>query len=116
MILANKFSLYVTSTTAGNVPALELQKTVTEFVLDEMTQLFGGATIISAIGAFRMADGTIVKEEINIVSSSAIDLSNIEEMYKLARKVCNRMTQESVALEINGELHLVEANQLQLVA
>ena len=107
MILENKFSLYVPSTISGNIPALELQKAATEFVIDEMIKMFDGATITSAIGAYRLATGEIVKEPINIVSSSSSDLILFDLVCNLAKQVCQTMKQECVALEVNGKLHFI---------
>jgi hypothetical protein len=116
MILANTYALLVPSTINGEIPAPEIQAEVTQLVLEKMVDLFGGATIYDAKGAYKMASGKVVLENIKVVEASTDSLDN-DAMYSLARYVCDRMTQESVALKINNQLHLVESKeQLRLAA
>jgi hypothetical protein len=114
--LPHTVSLIVPSTINGNEMApLELIGKVGELVLNTMIGLHGGCTITEAKGGYRLANGQTVVEDVLIYKSSTTNVQQ-ETMFDLAETVCQMMTQESVAVEINGVLNLVSVNKLAIAA
>lgn len=75
-----------------------------------LSNWFGGATASPSLGAWVSARGDLVKEDITLVFSYAkqSDLeTHIEEIYNLCLEIKSSLTQEAIALEINGELYLI---------
>lgn len=118
-MLSHSFTIYVPSTTNGNVPALATQQKVATNVFAEMCDLFGGVTQSQVIGGYRLSDGTIVRESI-ITLRSFCDISAKEQHFAavmaIAERVCKEMTQECVSVEVDGTLHFVEANAVKIAA
>lgn len=85
----------------------------TSFVNDvqiSLVQFFGGATIYNAFGAWQGLNIQIVSERITIIESyTTTDKLNekIDSVIDICEKLKNDMKQESIALEINGELYFI---------
>lgn len=75
-----------------------------------LVKCFGGATIYNAFGAWQSLNTGIVNEKITIIESyTTTDKLNekIDSVIDLCEKLKNDMKQESIALEINGELYFI---------
>lgn len=109
MILSHCVKVYVPSTSAVSESNLSLQETMTEQVLGRLADLFGGATLLPAQGAWRCASGKLVREAVNIVYSFCQSLGERERqsVLSLAYFLCQEMAQEAVAVEFDGVLHLI---------
>lgn len=106
--LSGKVTIYVPATV--NVGE---QVDNTEYV-DEtaslLSELFGGATSTPALGYWKSVSGQTIKEKTTLVFAycSSEDLQqHIETVVGHCEYLRDTMTQESVALEINGEIYFV---------
>ena len=112
--LKRLFKIIIPGTTAVNVPAAEMQADMVDLALINMSRLFGGATATTGTGAWMSDDKGLVRESIVIVSSHTDDdgmEKNREKALRLALLVGRRMKQESVAVEIDGKLYLMNVEQ-----
>ena len=103
--LSHKVTFYVPSQ-SENFEAVE---NVTDEVARTFTDLFGGSTSTSAIGYWTHVDGRLAKESVTLVFSYAEKLTDasIDAVYNLALSIKARLGQESIAIEINGELYFI---------
>lgn len=100
-------AVYVPSTMHGSQPARrEDVDRVLTLVMDRMIELHGGCTVITTLGGYKLDNGTIVKEQVQIVRSAATAI-DADQIIGLAELVAKLMDQESVAIELNGEVNLV---------
>lgn len=75
-------------------------------VAGELSKLFGGATITSGQGCWNSDKEGLIKESVTLVSSSC-EVVNFEAVYNLAIWLKESMTQEAIAVKIDGVLYLV---------
>lgn len=95
-------TINVNESTDNTIYVNEVQKSLVE--------CFGGATIYNAFGAWQSLNTGIVNEKITIVESyttTQILNEKIDTVITLCEKLKNDMHQESIALEINGELYFI---------
>jgi hypothetical protein len=78
-------------------------------VVDTLSGLFGGASCIRASGYWKTDQGNLVSETVVIVYSWADDLSiaQLQLVRQLAVALKLALSQQSVAVEIDGALFLV---------
>lgn len=78
-------------------------------VQNELTNLFGGATLSNAVGTYRLETGVIQREGVSICESYADNLT--EQKTSAVIEICEALkvkaNQESIALNINGELYFI---------
>ncbi len=82
----------------------------TEKAMSALSSYFGGATSTKALGAWISGKGDLVKEDVTLVFSYATQAQleeNIENVYGFCLTMKQALSQESIALEVNGELYLV---------
>lgn len=106
--LKSKVTVYMPSTVDVNVP-IDNEKVVEE-ALALLSNCFGGATASEALGAWVDSAGNLVKEKVTLCFSFASqeDLNqHIETIYDYCLNLKLRLKQEAIALEVNGELHLI---------
>lgn len=75
-----------------------------------LAEKFGGATASEALGAWLSLEKGLVKERITVVFAytTSNDLSeNINSVYDFCIEMKEKLKQESIALEVNGELYFV---------
>ena len=87
----------------------EIQAVVTA-VIGSMSHLFGGATATKGQGGWISSETKLVTENVTIVESSCSeeDLNkHIETVIKMCSGLKESMTQESIALKVDGKLFLV---------
>ena len=73
----------------------------------QLSQWFGGATAYNARGGW-FSNGRVVYERVTVVESFASDLEpHIDSLIDLCLTLKAELTQEAIALEIDGELYLV---------
>lgn len=78
--------------------------------LSILSQEFGGSTASSALGAWISSKGDLIKENVTMVFSYARQeqLENsIEKIYEFCLEMKKELSQEAIALEVNGELYLI---------
>jgi len=84
-----------------------------QYVNDTLALLsskFGGATASKALGAWVAKSGQLVTEKVDLVFAYATS-EQLEEHIDLIHSYCiglkHSLSQEAIALEVNGELYLV---------
>ena len=119
-MFGHKFTFYVPGTNSRKVLDGGLQNRMSDRVQDDFATMFGGCTVTRASGVWMdHATGKLVAEPVILVESFTDDEGHgIHEgdVFALAEEVCNIMGQESVALEIDGVLHLVSAKLVEVEA
>ncbi len=108
--LTNKVSLYVPST-------VDIRQSLTESATEEyvnrslrfLANLFGGATALSAQGAWEAQSGDLVTEQVTIVYafSDTLTSDHLTAVRQFCEALKRELRQEAVAVEINGELFFV---------
>lgn len=71
---------------------------------------FGGATATNALGAWVSHAGELIKENITMVFSYALQEQlnkSIQTIYDFALEMKKQLGQESIALEVNGKMYLI---------
>ena len=106
--LGSKVTVYVPSTTD-----VDIQTDTREYVEKTASLLagcFGGATSSPAIGYWLSSDVGLVRENTTIVFAyaSEADLSaKIDTVVAWCDSMREELTQESIALEVNGEMYFI---------
>jgi|SRR5277367_5865118 len=78
--------------------------------LSLLSKEFGGATASSAMGAWVSSNGELVKENVTVVFAYAIQEQleeSISRIYDFCLEMKRKLTQEAIALEVNGEMYLI---------
>jgi hypothetical protein len=106
--LSSKITLYVPATvnTNQNIDNSEfVDKAATLF-----SECFGGSTSTPALGYWMSNTEGLVKEKTTIVFAYCSDSDlqkNIDEVIEFCESLKTEMSQESIALEINGEMYFI---------
>lgn len=106
--LNSNVKIYVPSTSNVDEQIDSSQKVLE--TLTFLSEKFGGSTATKAMGAWITQKGSLVTENVTMVLSycNQNDLTNsIEDIYQYCVKMKLDMKQESIALEVNGEMYLV---------
>lgn len=89
----------------------ETRKVYIDYVLEQFSELFGGATAQESIGAWKTSDGKVVTEDITIVFSYTNELNEsiLDKVISIAKKLKTELKQESISIEIvnNSSLHFI---------
>lgn len=81
-----------------------------EKTMSLLSNEFGGATATTALGAWVSNQGDLVKENVTVVFSYATQdklEKSINNVYDFCLSMKHGLEQESIALEINGEMYLI---------
>lgn len=81
-----------------------------DITLEQLSSLFGGATATEAYGAWITAKGTLIKEKVTLVISYTDQQkleTHIDSVYDFCLRLKSDLKQESISLEVNGELYFV---------
>lgn len=108
--LRSRVAVYVPGTSGPADPDSALAERITEEAAARLSELFGGATISLAAGAWMSADCGLIREAVQIVYSfcSAEQLDKYAEAVReLAEMVKREMRQEAVSVEIDGALYFI---------
>ena len=106
--LDSKVSVYVPSTV--NVSEQTDNTEQVKNVIRELSQLFGGATATQAVGGWVSESGETILERVTIVYSFCTSeqlREHFEDVYGIAQRIKEEMSQEAVTLEINGQVKFV---------
>ena len=106
--LDSKVSVYVPSTV--NVSEQTDNSEQVKNVIRELSQLFGGATATQAVGGWVSESGETILERVTIVYSFCTSeqlREHFEDVYAIAQRIKQEMSQEAVTLEINGQVKFV---------
>ena len=106
--LESNVKVYVPSTrdvTIATDNTVEVEQT-----LSMLSTFFGGATSYEAFGAWLSTNGQIVKERVTICESYCDQdslQSYIDGVYDYCLSLKKHLSQEAIALEINGKMYFV---------
>ena len=106
--LDSKVSVYVPSTV--NVSEQVDNSEQVTSVIRELSGLFGGATATQAVGGWVSESGETILERVTIVYSFCTSeqlREHFEDVYGIAQRIKQEMSQEAVTLEINGQVKFV---------
>jgi len=110
--MRHKVSLTVPSTFGVNKPAPELYAEYCDKACRLLAILFGGFTALEGKGGWMSEDFGLVVETVCVVSAACDESklsAGLPKVRALAAEIAERMTQECVALEVDGVLELVSA-------
>lgn len=110
--LNNIIKIYVPSTTDGNKPARLAQRREAKRASKYLCTLYGGATATTAQGYYISPERGLIEERQRVVYAYCTESDRERTMPGITayvKRLCRRMRQESVTLEINGEMQFVEA-------
>lgn len=106
----HRLCLYLPSQERTGAPLAGMER-ISEEVTREICLHFGGATCYAATGHFTDS-GRIQSEAVVVVEfyCSSAELEHRQLiLHRLARSLCHRLSQKSIALAIDGSLVLLEA-------
>ena len=118
-MLNRKFKFYIPGTNGGVVIDRQLMNRMADMVMGRFADMFGGATVTEARGAWKNPSGVLVKEPVVLVESFTDDAGanwHTDDAFDLAVEVAMLMGQESIALEVDDVLHLVSAKKVEIEA
>lgn len=111
--MTNKVAIYVPGTNGANTQA------DTSYWVDEalitLSEQFGGATAQAVTGAWVSDEHGIIKESTTVVYAMASEITddNMTQVVGLAIGLCEALSQEAVAIEVNGAMYFIEASHLK---
>ena len=103
-----KFAVYVPSTNDVNNTCDKTE--MVNYVLAELSKLFGGATASKSVGAWMSDTAGLVLEDVTIVYSfctSEQAAEHFADVYAICERIKDEMGQEAVTLEYNGQVKFV---------
>lgn len=103
-----KYSIYVPST--NNVNEKCDSTGMVNYVLAELSKMFGGATASRSVGAWMSDAEGLVLEEVTIVyafCTSEQATKHFPDVYAICERIKSEMNQEAVTLEYNGQVKFV---------
>lgn len=110
MKLTHSVALYVPSTKFDvEIPYTEFMEITNEVVI-EFTKEFGGATVFLVQGSYLADNGEVITEKLNVVevfSSRDRFPDLVAKAYAVADMLKSKMSQETVSIRVNYELHIV---------
>lgn len=107
--LSHNVSIIVPSTNDVDKAAIDRDLILDE-VIAEMSTMFGGATATDGTGGWMSPTAGLVTEKVTVVESSCSEeqLNGlVKHVIGLAMSLRDRMTQDAVAVKIDGKLFLV---------
>lgn len=106
--LSGQIKIYVPSTIHVN-QSFDNSKWVDD-TLSLLCSEFGGSTSSKALGAWLQSNGNLVKEDVTIVFSYVAQdqlEKSIDKIYDFCLLMKQNLSQEAIALEINGEMYFI---------
>ena len=106
--LSEKIAVYVPSTYDGNREVIDNSAYVQK-VMEELAELFGGATAYEASGAWISEEKGLIIENVTIVYAYCDTLTNeaIDDVIKICEHIKEGLKQEAVSIEINDKLYFI---------
>jgi len=106
--LSSRVTIYIPSTINVN-EEIDNSKYV-DRIAGNLSQYFGGSTSTPALGYWLSQNNGLVKEKTVMVFAYCSDKdlqSNIDNLITDCEALKNELSQESIAMEINGELYFI---------
>lgn len=106
--LSHRVTIYVPSRNLTGALLKDRSGHVTD-ALEFLTDKFGGATATEAVGYWRGAAGILIPEDVTLVFAYAKELTStvVDEIVQFVETKKSSMGQESVAIEIDGEMYII---------
>ena len=106
--LSGKVTIYVPSTKDINI---EIDNSIyIDQAASLLSECFGGATSTPALGYWMSPSAGLVKEKSTMVFAYCNDndlQDNIEKVIEFCENLKNELSQDAIALEINGEMYFI---------
>lgn len=106
--LSSKITVYVPATV--NINELIDNTKYVERTATLLSECFGGATSTDVLGYWKSPTAGLVKENTTMVFAYAADADlkkNLDKVIDLCEELKEEMKQDSIALELNGEMHFI---------
>lgn len=103
--LTHEYQIFVPSTMQANQPVDNTE--YVNIITEKLAKLEGGATITKGFGAYISDILGLIKEDVTIVSASALNFNNAGEILNICKWLKTEMSQEQIALKIDGKLFLI---------
>lgn len=107
---SHEVRLWIPSTRFDEPITLAEHESIVFQVETKLSQMFGGATSIKAMGSWFSEDAQkLIREPITIVFSFASELSetDIQEIISLAKWIANELNQEAVLIRIDERVFFI---------
>lgn len=108
--LRSRVAVYVPSTMGPATVDAAAADAMTAATAGRLSEMFGGATISIAAGAWMSGEFGLIREQITIVYSYCTDEQleqHAADVRDLAEQIKRDMQQEAVSVEINGALYFI---------
>lgn len=108
--MKHKVSIYIPGTVNADQADSKKAEEMTNHIASRFSDLFGGATITNASGAWMSDRLGLIQEDVKIIYSYCTETalnSNAESLMQLAEMVRDEMQQEAVSVEIDNTLYFV---------
>lgn len=108
--LSERVAIYVPGTCGPATADAALADSMTARAAARLSELFGGATISVAAGAWMSDTHGLIREAVNIVYSYCTPAQlndHARDVLALAQEVKREMAQEAVSVEVNSSLYLI---------
>src|SRR5689334_17640534 len=108
--LSHKISVYVPSTQNVNLNLSEdAHKNILDTTIRFLSELYGGATAVTARGAYVTTDGLMVIEMVTVVTAYTdnSDLAKQRKVKMFCEFIRRSLGQEAIAVEVDGEMYFV---------
>lgn len=108
--LRSRVAVYVPGTSGPASADPALAERMTERTAAALSELFGGATISIAAGAWMSAEHGLIREQVQIVYSYCTEqqlADHAADVRRIAEEVRDLMEQEAVSVEINNALYFI---------
>lgn len=109
--LPHSVSIVVPSTKDVDTVLSEVEQSiVVDGVISGLSSLFGGATATKGRGGWISSETKLVTEDVTVVESACTEEAlnqHILTVIKMCRTLKDSMTQESIALRVDGKLFLI---------
>lgn len=111
-MLTDRVTIYIPSTTDGNKPARRAQLKESKRAAKFFCRLYGGATATTAQGFYISPKKGLIEEKQRIIYAycTASDRERTKNgVIAYAKRLCKRMRQECITVEVNGQMSFIEA-------
>ena len=106
--LSGKVTVYIPGTKDINI---EIDNSIyVDQAASLLSECFGGATSTPALGYWMSPNVGLVKEKSTMVFAYCSDndlQNNIEKVIELCENLKNELSQDAIALEVNGEMYFI---------
>ena len=107
--LSHRLALYIPTRDSKGRSLGRLSQKVRDESLRWLSRECGGATATKALGSWLSGSGLLIKEEVTLIFAfrKSLDVKFAGRLLEYAESIKARCRQESLAVEVDGELYLI---------